>query len=225
MEKNTFGLTSWDEVEIKQGGQKANLYMRLDQGSNVIRCVTKPFQYQVHNYKEEGDTGFGDKVMCSAHHQSCAVCALGDRPKRRWLVGVIERKTQSFKILDIGSQVFKSIKELSHDEDYGEPGLYDIDLKVDKQGGATGYYTVIPKPPKPLSANDVSIKETVDVDDLIRRCTPPTPDKVVERLDAIRNRKAGKAPVAASKPAATKQVQPVDMVGEEEYTFPVVNSN
>lgn len=224
-----FGLTSWDEVELKQptNFQKSkDLYMRLENGNNIVRCVTRPHQYLVHNFKEEGDTGFGDKIMCSSFHKDapCPVCATGDKPKRRWLVGVIDRKTQTYKILDMSVSVFKAIQELSRDDDYGNPEKYDIDIKVDKQGGATGYYTVIPKPPKALTAADIDTKNSkANLDDLMAKCTPPTPAKAQERLDAVRAKKAGKAPAkAASRPA----VPTVDMNGssDEEFVFPAANS-
>lgn len=216
--KVQFGATSWDEVELKQpkAGKSKDVYMRLENGSNVIRCITKPYQYQVHNFKEEGDQGFGDKIMCSAHHKSCPICELGDKPKRRWLVGIIDRKTQSVKVLDMSVSVFKSIQEFSRDEDYGEPGKYDIDIKVDKQGGATGYYTVIPKPPKALSADDVAKKDSIDLEEMTRRVTPPSPEKVQERLDSCRARKAGKTPV---KMAEHTQ----DVEDPSQFVFPSVS--
>lgn len=224
-----FGLTSWDEVELKQPSnfQKSkDLYMRLENGNNIIRCVTRPHQYEVHNFKEEGDTGFGDKIMCSSFHKEspCPVCALGDKPKRRWLVGVIDRKTQTYKILDMSVSVFKAIQELSRDDDYGNPEKYDIDIKVDKQGGATGYYTVIPKPPKALTATDIDIKNKVDLEDLMKKCTPPTPEKAQERLDAVRAKKSGK-PTPARTNKSASVAAPVDMNGssEEDFVFPAVS--
>jgi hypothetical protein len=230
MSKNQFGETSWDAVELKNNNaqRSKDLYMRLSDGSNVIRTVTQPYEYSVHVFKEDGDAGFGDKVMCSQFHKSCTLCAQGDRAKRRWLVGVIDRKTQSYKILDISVSVFKAIQELARDEDYGDPKRYDIDIKVDKQGGATGYYTVIPKPPKPLSAADVELMETVDTDELLRKVTPPTPEKMQERLDAIRERKAGKGQPqgkSASHGGNTKASKAaVDMTSSDEsdYVFPSV---
>lgn len=230
--KVQFGASSWDE-EIKQSNQNQtkDSYMRLESGSNVIRCVTKPYRYQVHSFKEnKDDTGYGDKIMCSAHHKSCPVCELGDKAKRRWFVGVIDRKTQSYKILDIGAQVFKSIQEFSRDEDYGEPGKYDIDIKVDKKGGPTGYYTVIPKPPKSLSEADIRVKdEQADVERLAMKVTPPTPERVQEILDGIRAKKAAKqshsAPVTSSKnashAASTEEVAPEEDASQ--FEFPSVN--
>lgn len=226
----SFGVTTWDEVELKQANsfqRSKDLYMRLENGNNVVRCVTRPHQYLVHNFKEEGDSGFGAKIMCSSFHKKCPLCDTGDRPKRRWLVGIIERKTQTYKVLDMSVSVFKAIQELSRDEDYGNPEGYDIDIKVDKQGGATGYYTVIPKPRKPLSEKDLELKNDVNHEDLLRKCTPPTPEKVQEKLDQERAKKGGQAPVRnrGVNVSQAASAAPVDMNGasEEEYTFPAVS--
>src|SRR3990167_4271175 len=183
------GMTTWDN-DVKRpafGQNNKDLYMRLENGTNVLRVITKPHVYNVHRYKaNESDPGYGDRILCSAFHGSCPVCDKGDKAKRRWLVGIIDRKTSAYKILDISVSVYKAIQELVRDEDYGDPSMYDIDIKVDKQGGATGYYNVVPKPKKPLSPSDLQIKESVDLDDLKRRCVPPTPEKVLERLEALK---------------------------------------
>ncbi len=193
MVKSQFGETSWNAELNNNNFQKTKeLYLKLEDGPNVVRIITAPYEYNVHNYKEDGDTGYGDKIMCSSFHGSCPLCDMGDKPKHRWLAGIISRKAQAYKILDLSITVVKAIQELSRDDDYGDPKKYDIDIKVNKQGGATGYYTVIPKPAKPLSANDVEIIQSVDTDELLRKVTPPSPEKVQERLNAVKARNAAK---------------------------------
>ncbi len=222
MSNNKYGITSWDEVELKQpnaGGQKRgkDLYLKLDNGSNQVRVITKPHQYLVHVLKEEGDSGYGDKIKCSSFHGSCVNCDNGNKPKRRWLIGVIERKTGTTKILDLSVTVFKAIQELTRDEDYGDPSKYDIDIKVDKNGGATGYYTVIPKPPKPLSAADMEAKTKFDAEELSKRCTPPTQEDVTKIMTAIRNRKNGGSKQAVN----ATPVQTVDLAtDDDDMDFP-----
>lgn len=217
-----YGLTNWDEVEVKQqSGQRKDLYMRLQDKNNVVRMVTKPYQYTVHRYKtNESDPGFGERIMSSLYHGRDPLMERGLKPKRRWLVGIIDRRTQSYKILDMSVSVFKSIQELVRDEDWGDPTQYDIDIKVDKNGGPTGYYTVIPKSKKPLSAADLDIKSQVDLDDLKRRCTPPTPEQVEELIKAI------DAKSASNKNSGTGQAK-VEEEDEDEdnVDFPAVDGS
>src|SRR5574338_744128 len=188
---STFGEISWnDDVfggnEGKKNTNAKDLFLRLEEGSNEMRLVTQPFQYLVHKYKKEGDPGFGQKVSCSQIHGSCLLCAAGDKAKPRWLLGVISRKTGTYKILDISFAVFSQIRKLARNtQRWGDPTKYDIDIVVDKNGGATGYYSVQPISKEPLSAADQKIKDDADLDDLKRRVTPPTADLVQKRLDKI----------------------------------------
>ena len=188
MSTYNYGLTEWENVQT-QSGKRVNskdLFLRLDSGSNVVRVLTKPHEYLVHKYKShESDPGFGEKVLSSLANGKDVLVDKGMKPKKRWLVGVIDRKTASYKILDMSFTVFKSVQELVKDDDWGDPTQYDIDIKVDKNGGATGYYTVMPKRPVPLSTADLELKDQVDLDDLKRRCTPPTPEQMEERIRQI----------------------------------------
>lgn len=230
-----YGEVSWGDVPSENVPTRENRdsFLRLEKGPNVLRIITSPFQYTVHRYKKEGDPGFGQRVMCSMANGGCALCALGDKPKRRWLLGVIDRKTKSFKILDIGISVFKAIQGLTRDDEWGEPVKYDVDIKVDPNGGATNYYNVMPKIPKPLSADDIQIKDMVDAEELKRRCLPPTPDKVQERLDKILNGTPARpasasapAPRAAAPAPAPVATASVDMSSEEDedLSFPKYGS-
>lgn len=219
-----YGEMSWGDVPTENAPQRENRdsFLRLEKGSNVVRIITSPYQYTVHRYKKEGDPGFGQKVMCSTVHGNCPLCDLGDKPKRRWLLGVVDRKTKSYKILDIGISVFKAIQELTRDDEWGEPIKYDIDIKVDPNGGASNYYSVVPKVPKPLSADDTQIKDMVDLDELKRRCVPPQPDKVQERLDKIlngtpaRSSSGGSNQRAAAPQRSSRVAPPVDTSDEDD---------
>ncbi len=162
-----FGLVGWDSVEFfdkNSNDRKRDEFIRLQSGDNVVRIVTRPFQYIVHKWKEEGDKGFGDKVYCSMYHGSCPLCALDDKPKQRWFIGVIDRKTQSYKILDMSQTIFKAVQKYNRNEKWGNPGDYDINIVVDKNAGATGYYTVMPEPKTILSDSDIEIKQKADME-------------------------------------------------------------
>lgn len=225
--KQKVGATSWSDPSLQPsaGGDKSNgkdRFLRLVPGSNVIRVLTEPYQYYQHRYKlDANERGFGHRIPCSAKNGACAVCAKGDKPKRRWYLGVIDRKTQTYKILDVSLAVLSDIQTYSQDSDWGDPIGYDFDIVVNPNGGATGYYKAVAKPAKPLSANDLLLKEQVDIADLERRCTPPEPSKVDERLAALMTEFLNgsapasntSAPVSFAKPAPSA---PKMAVGDDE---------
>jgi hypothetical protein len=225
---STFGEVSWnDDVyggsEKKQTNSK-DLFLRLEEGSNEMRLITQPFQYLVHKYKKEGDPGFGQKVACSAMHGSCPLCDLKDKAKPRWLLGVISRKTGTYKILDISFAVFSQVRKLARNtQRWGDPTKYDMDIVVDKNGGATGYYSVQPISKEPLSAADQKIKDDVDFDDLKRRVTPPDAATVQKRMDKINGIVSADVTAAPGKPVVAKAKVPVvSMTDDEELgnSFP-----
>lgn len=226
MANKRFGMTSWDDVEIKQPqkqGSYKDTFLALEDGDNIVRLLTKPFEFLVHKYKaHEKDPGFGSRVLSSAPlygEDSDPLISKGLKPKRRWLVGVVDRKTQSYKILDLSVSVFKSIQELVRDEDWGDPKQYDINIKVDRNGGATGYYTVIPRSKKPLSAADLELSNQVDLDDLKRRTTPPSPEEMLKKIEAIHAKSDHSGPFGGEAKAA----KPADD-DDDDMDFPAVDA-
>lgn len=221
----TFGEISWnDDVFAGSEGKKVNakdLFLRLEEGSNELRLITQPFQYLVHKVKKDPNNpkDFGQKVSCSAIHGSCPLCDMGDKAKARWLLGVISRKTGTYKILDVSYAVFSQIRKLARNvQRWGDPTKYDIDIIVDKAGGPTGYYSVQPISKEPLSASDQAIKDNdVDLDDLKRRVTPLSAEQVAARVEKI----TGHLPTATSsvaKSTVVKKTATVSVDGDDELS-------
>lgn len=227
---STFGEVSWsDDVfggDKKNANNNKDLFLRLDEGSNEMRIVTQPFQYLVHKIKKDPNNpkDFGQKVSCSAAHGNCPACESGDKAKPRWLLGVISRKTGTYKILDISFAVFSQIRKYARNTArWGDPTKYDIDIVVDKNGSPMSYYSVQAISKEPLSAADQVIKDAADIDDLKRRVTPLTPDQVQKRMNKILGL-ADDAPVATGAPAkkAAVKTPAVSMTDDEELgnSFP-----
>ena len=188
-DRQAFGEVPWDS-ESFGGGDKKNskdTWLRLDAGPNEMRLLTQPFQYLVHKYKKENDPGFGQKVYCSMANGSCPLCATGDKPKQRWLLGVLSRKDGTYKILDVSYGVISGIRALvSNKKSWGDPSKYDVCIVVNKSAPPNGYYTVQPLPKEELSAADQLVRDNnVDLEDLKRRVTPPSPEQVQKRIDKI----------------------------------------
>lgn len=188
MSNQKHGEVSWTDESLAAGdgkGKGKDQYLKLKPGSNLIRVLTLPHQFYQHKYKIDGDKGYGHRLFCSAKHGFCPVCAKGDKPKKRWLLGVIDRNSNTYKILDISWSVLNDIQTYARDEDWGDPIQYDFDIVVNPHGGPVGYYKAVAKPKRPLSAQDLLTKEQVNLDDLVRKCTPPDPKKVEERLTSL----------------------------------------
>jgi hypothetical protein len=216
------GEVSWTDT-VFDASKKTNskdTFLRLSPGSNIVRLLTLPHQYHQHKYLPPGGKKFGYRVNCSGANGACPLCEAGgpdSKPKRRWFLGVIDRKNNAYKILDIGFAVFKSIQTLAKDDDWGDPSRYDIDIVVDPNGGSTGYYTVVAKPPKPLSAGDLVIKEENDPEELARKVVPPTSEKVQERIQRISEEINQGGHVAAATAASTSVADEEDDKDDENY--------
>jgi hypothetical protein len=181
------GQVSWGDSSFDSSKKqnRKDEFLRLAPGSNVVRLLTLPHQYHQHRYLPEGGKKYGYRINCSGDKEACPLCKSGDKAKRRWFLGVVDRKTSTYKILDIGFSVFKSIQTLAKDDDWGDPSRYDLDIVVDPNGGATSYYTVVAKPPKPLSSTDLSLREEHPSTELEERVVPPTVEKIQGRLSKI----------------------------------------
>lgn len=227
MANNNFGEIDWvDDF----GGEKKfvnskDLWLRLSDGTNELRLVTRPHQYLVHKVKKDPNDkkDFGQKVHCSAVNGSCPLCEEGDKAKRRWLLGVISRKDGTYKILDISWAVFSQIQKLAKNTTrFGDPTKYDINIEVCRDGGATGYYTVQPLPKEALSAADQALRDNADLTDLQRRVTPPTAEAVQARADKIRGGTEGTVKATIVKPSVKPSVKtaPVSITEDEDDSFP-----
>ncbi len=182
------GKVPWNDSSLSGGDRPASgkdRFLKLKPGSNLIRVLTEAYQYYQHKYKFPNETGYGHRIYCSAKHGSCIVCAKGDKPKKRWLLGVIDRQSNDYKILDVSWSILSGIQTYASDEDWGEPIQYDFDIVVNPHGGPMNYYKSVAKPKRPLSAQDLITKEKVDLSDLERRCTPPEPIKTEERYEML----------------------------------------
>lgn len=232
--KNSFGMTSWEDVDTSNGFIRENtkdLYMRLEQGSNVVRILTKPHQYTCHQWKvNPADPGFGSRVNSSKFYGSDILEEkFGSKSKNRWLLYCIDRRTQSVKLLDISRTVFDGIKTLVSDtEDWGSPDQYDIDIKVNKSGGASGYYIVTPKSKKPLSPADLELKQSLNLDLLKLKCTPPTVEQMNARVAALIAKSPNGLPNAVKtaevKPVVETQVQSSSDESGDDFDFPNVSA-
>lgn len=213
-----FGETDWSEEP--RGGKSASakdLFLKLPPGENDIRFVSKPYQYLIHNYKLESDTGYGTRIKCTGE-SSCPLCLAGNKAKTRWYILTIDRRSSRAKILDLGYALYAQIRTLANNQRWGNPSGYDMTITVNPKGGATNYYTAMPIEKSPLSAEDQKLVDDFDLEEIARRCLPLSVEQVqkaVERYEEelanpqgapqqVQRPKAAAQPVAQAKPAVVK---------------------
>jgi hypothetical protein len=189
MSETKNGKVSWGDKALgnMDGKGGKDLWLRLNPGSNGVRIVTDPYQYQQHRWMVDGGKKYGYRINCSrTKTSSCPLCERGDKAKKRWLVGAIETKTGMYKIIDIGPGVHDGIGVYANDDEWGPTTEYDFDIICDPNGSPANYYRVIAKPKKPLSAAQIkTIEEKMDLSYLEKKTEAPTPDSVQERMDSI----------------------------------------
>lgn len=190
---NKHGQVNWSDVQDSKKADSSE-FLRLSPGPNRVRILTLPYQYQQHKLMD--GKKFLGRVNCAG--DGCAACKLaeeqGGKAKTRWYLGVIERKTGMYKILDVGYALFKLIQNLAQDEEnWGPTENYDIVISQDPNAPPISFYSVLPTAKKPMTAEDLAIKDDIKYDELERRVEPPSVEKVAERVDQLFNGGGSKA--------------------------------
>jgi hypothetical protein len=177
-----FGESSWEEKDSSSG---KDIYMRLEQGDNFVRILTQPYKYSVYFYGADEKGKGGSRIIACEDGSKDPIKALGIKPKIRFLMGVIDRKTNSYKILDTAYSVYKSLKNFSGSPKWGNPTGYDINIKVDKNGAPSDYYSVLPDPKEPLSEADRKFLDCINLEDLKKRTEPLPVERMIELMEII----------------------------------------
>jgi hypothetical protein len=178
-------LASWDDGDVSG----PNDFMNLVEGNNNVRVVTNPYQFVVHWTKDA--SGSNRKIRCAI--DNCPLCRSGVKSQTRWYIGVIDRVSGQAKILEIGSQIYKGIKDYVSSDDWGEMVkhswgeimAYDINVKRGPKG-TQPLYTVMGSPKmKDITAEEVTLVEAfLERVDISKFTQPSTPEEVAEKMGA-----------------------------------------
>lgn len=215
-----FGASTWGVSD--NSGKSSDSYMRLEQGDNFVRILTRPYKYAMYFYGADNKGKGGSRIIACEDASKDPIKALGLKPKIRFLMGVIDRKTKTYKILDAAYSVYKDIQNLSTSKKWGNPTEYDINIKVDKNGAPSDYYSVIPDPKEPLSEADRELLECVNEKDLIERAAPFTAKRMIELMEII-DRKKEKISVEKKVDIVAQNVTKEDVerqVADSDIDFP-----
>lgn len=167
------GELDWD-TEVSSG-RKFD-YMKLQDGPNIVRVVSKPFRHFVHWIVAPDRSR--KKVNCAMN--GCPVCISGKAAKQRFIVEVLDRADNRVKLLDIGTEIYNGIKGLITNPAWGSIIGYDITIMKGKSGTRTSY-GVTPSPKSALTELEVTTikaaKEEIDLNKVVK---PYTPERIME---------------------------------------------
>lgn len=172
-------LDDWADGDL--GG---NDFMSLEEGSNIVRIVTSPYQFYVAWTQDA--TGQNRKIRSAV--ENCPLAKRGDKIQPRWYIGVLDRKSNQPKILEVGRQIFQQIVALRKRDKWGDPRAYDINVERQPKGSQP-LYVVMPEPKEPLTKDEMTklkdafgSKEAPGRIDLNKMTEPPTPEEVAQQL-------------------------------------------
>lgn len=168
------GELSYEDAASETSNRSEKVaFMRLKEGNNVLRFISLPHKYHSHSWKPEGTSGYGTKICCTAELGSCDLCAADVKVDTRFYYLVIDRETDTVKLLDVGTQLFNKLKDLAQNKFWGDPQTYDVAVVRNKAAGPSGFYNVVPAGSKgPLSVSDQVLRDACDTSVLAKRCTP-----------------------------------------------------
>lgn len=216
----------WDTAEeVAGGGGGDDLFYILQDGLNVFRVVSNPFQFEVHFHKKKG----AEKIKrFISPKEGDPLKAMGETPSKRigFKVlpdnegkGLTPLDERLVKVLEVGPGIFNDIIKLAKDPDYGHPTNYD--LKVTKSGtGKEGTkYAVLARPVEKCEVLTDEIKEKVaekDID-LAKIYKESTVAEMNEYLNGGDTKNSTTTKKSTSK--HTTSVQELDSLDENEDIF------
>ncbi len=200
MSDMVFGEVDWNSAD--SGTTKSN-FMRLEEGENLVRVMGNPVQFYIHWVV----TPDGSRRKVNSPVDSPELIRRledsGFKRQARWLVKVLDRTDDEFRVLEVGPQIYNGIKSLYNNSRWGKVTQYDLSINKGPKG-TQPLYGVTPNPKEALSSDFktkfVEFNDRVDVDKVI---TPATASEVCEVMGW-----SASEPVAAS-----------EAVSDEDFDF------
>lgn len=200
MSSMVFGEVDWNSAD--SGTTKSN-FMRLEEGENLVRVMGNPVQFYIHWVV----TPDGSRRKVNSPVDSPELIRRledsGFKRQARWLVKVLDRTDDEFRVLEVGPQIYNGIKSLYNNSRWGKVTQYDLSINKGPKG-TQPLYGVTPNPKEALSGDFktkfVEFNDRVDVDKVI---TPATAAEVCEVMGW-----------SVSEPAATSEA-----VSDEDFDF------
>lgn len=175
------GEIDWNEADLPSGKGKTD-FMRLKEGENVVRIMGNPTQSYIH-WVTLPD-GAQRKIVSPTSNQALVrkLEDAGFRKQPNWIIKILDRSDNEFKLLEIGNQIYKGIQMLFNNQKWGKVTGYDISINRGPKGQQP-LYTVTPNPKESLEstfkAKFVEFNDKVNIDRMI---TPMPSEEIVKML-------------------------------------------
>ena len=183
MAKETIsGEIDWNEADLPSPkGSGKNDYIRLKEGENVVRIMGNPVQTYIHWLTLPDGS---QRKIVSPSSNPALVRRLEDAGFRRqpnWIIKVLDRSDDEFKLLEVGNQIYKGIQTLYNNPKWGKVTGYDVSINRGPKGQQP-LYSVTPNPKESLETSFkqkfVDFNDRVNIDKLIS----PIPSEEIEKM-------------------------------------------
>jgi hypothetical protein len=181
MSEIVFGEIDWNDGDDSAAGSKTE-FMRLEPGENTVRIMANPVQFYIH-WIETPD-GKLKKVNSPVSSPELVrrLEEAGFKRRPKWMVKVLDRRDDTFKLLELGTQIYSGIKALFNHKKWGKVTAYDLTIERGPKG-AQPLYRVTPDPKEALDAKFqeafVKFNDNLNIDGLVQ---PADPSKIYELL-------------------------------------------
>lgn len=181
MAEITYGEVDWNSGDVSEGRGKTE-FMRLEQGTSTVRIMGNPIQFYIHwaDLPDGSKRKFNSPVSSPELVKRLDDAGFGRKP--RWIVKVLDRSDDKFKLLEIGSQIYNGIRALYNNPKWGKVTEYDVDI-IRAKPGTNPLYSIQPNPREKLDASFkdafMQFNDSINLEMLTR---PADPDEVMKLM-------------------------------------------
>tara|TARA_A100001011_G_scaffold398284_1_gene502137 strand:+ start:472 stop:1086 length:615 start_codon:yes stop_codon:yes gene_type:complete len=180
MSEVVFGEIDWNSADVSTGPKSD--FMRLEEGESVVRVMGNPVQFYIHwvntpdGSKRKVNSPINNPELVRRLEDS------GFRRQPRWLIKVLDRSDNNFKLLEVGSQIYNGVRALYNNSKWGKVTGYDVSVTRGPKGSQP-LYGVTPNPKEALSSDYKSsfmeFNDRVNVEKII---TPATAEFICDLM-------------------------------------------
>ena len=131
MSNMVFGEVDWNSAD--SGTTKSN-FMRLEEGENTVRVMGNPVQFYIHWVVAPDGSRRKINSPVDSPELVRRLEDAGFKRQARWLVKVLDRSDDEFRVLEVGPQIYNGIKSLYNNSRWGKVTQYDLTINKGPKG-------------------------------------------------------------------------------------------